>query len=575
MKHLKDFNFYIKESNERDFEFSILSIFRPFAKLISNINVNSKLRNLINSYDEYLYNVYLEYLNRKTNISVAELDNSNVRVVNQDKKIEGDDLDDDSDTFEGDVSTSGESNNSTEGNASTSGEMDSPETKDSEKYSAKKMMNTESDFVDEVEQTYFAEMVDELVEDGNLYQLKQMRIEYSDALKKDTQLLLITKQDMNNVNKLKKKASEDILAIDKNSPNYSKLELKISNYNSELVKISDKTNRLNNKIGQHKWFLEEINKAITFVERIKREEKEKDTQNKTNSSTQAETSNREDEDMEIKEILEANEWLGGGVIDWSWTNNDMKKINDLINPFYIEEINLKAYIVINKSNNPDKFKQKWNLYLNSLYKKWYYTYDVRNLKDISPNLSSKNSNKKSKEELDVKGELAYSTLILEEIFKNLKSYPYTFKGLISDKNKYFILLSKNNLFLIKKILFDEEQKQYSFQLLSILKPNNDNTNFIIPKFFNGLSGSFDINVNDNKVSLYKEKRNYPILFIYDGKMYISEDFKDWDSISLKNCIIYSLKDTHFKEILKNSSISYDDILPSEEVFDKIKKTKLK
>lgn len=568
MKHIKDFQFYIKENNGsgRDFEFSIFNIFRPFGRLISNINVNIKLANLINGYDEYLYNVYLEYLNRKTNISVSELDMSDIRVVGKEGKVEIKEFGDD------DLSNDKDFDFIPSQDSSTSGEIVATEP---EKYSSKKTMNTNSPFIDEVEQQYFSEMIDELVEEGNLFQLRQMRNEYAEAFKKDNNRVQIVRKDINNYNKTKKKFMEDILALDKNSPEYMKTEAKIDTYNKEISIQNDKLTNLLNKIGQHKWYLEETTKAVRYVERIKRTEKEKEGAKKeepsTLSSVTEPSANEDSDELELQEVHEAkNSWTGGGVIDLSWTNLDMKRINELVNPFHIEEFHLKADLVTSKSKNPEAAKTKWNMYLNSLYKKWYYTYDVRNLRNLSPNLN--NTNKADKSEVTIKEELAYSTLILEEMFHNIKSYSYRFKLLQNDKNKYFILLSKSNLLLMKKIMFNNEQ--YSFQLLSILKPNKDNTAIIATKMLNTNNDKMELMVNEKEVSLYKEKRNYPIFFIQDGNMYVTSDFSNYDSISLRNCNIYSLKDNHFKQIIKNSGVVYEDVLPSQEIFDKIKKTKI-
>ncbi len=115
---------------------------------------------------------------------------------------------------------------------------------------------------------------------------------------------------------------------------------------------------------------------------------------------------------------------------------------------------------------------------------------------------------------------------------------------------------------------------YSFQLLSILKPNKDNTNVIVSKMLNTNNDKMEMSINDKELTFYKENRNYPIFFIQDGNMYVSENFKDYESISLRNCNIYSLKDLHFKQIIKNSNVTYEDILPSEDIFNKIKKTKI-
>ena len=244
----------------------------------------------------------------------------------------------------------------------------------------------------------------------------------------------------------------------------------------------------------------------------------------------------------------------------------MEKINSLINVYQIEEFFLKAKVIIEKSNNPDKFQHKWDMYLNTLYKKWYYTFDVKNLKNISPSFSSKN-----KKDIKIKEDLAYFSLIIEDLYPKTVSYSSPFRYLKDDKNSYFILLNKNNMLLIKKILFNNNT--YSFQLLSQLVPNKENNDIIISKFLNTTDDN-SIVINDTKLELYKERKNYPIFFIEGGDMYVSEDFINFDDISLKNCNIYSLKEYDFKRIIKKSIVTYQNIPPSNEIFEKIKKINL-
>lgn len=556
MNHIKQFNTFLNEG--KDFEFSIFSIFKPLGRLLSKINTNAKLANIINAYDDYLYNVYIEYLERKKHISKNQLQNSDIQVIGKDNQIRFDDWDDD--VVSNEVPDAG-----------TNSLNDIFQT---DKYSVKKTMNADSPFISVPESDNFAEMVDELVENGNVYLLNQMKSEYKKALKRDIEKQNIAKKDLSNLNSTKKRFMDSQLTHEKGSPEYNNIKEKIVKYNKEITNLANKSTTLISMIGAHRWYLEEIEKAINYTERKKREaiEAEKDLKNSEKEPIISNVDNvdKSISDDNVSEITESNDWHGGGIYDLHWTSSDMEQINGLVNSFQIEEFYLKAEIVINKSKDVEASKSKWNLYLNSLYKKWYYTFDVRNLRNMSPKTSS--NLKRGTIEQTAKEELAYSTLILEDLFHNIKSYSYRFKMMKNDRNKYFILLSKNNMLLIKKVVFNDEL--YVFQLLSLLKPNKENNNIIVNKMLNTLDEKMEIVINDKDASFYKEKRNYPIFFIKDGNMYLTNDFIDYNTISLRNCNIYSLKDEHFKKIIKNSGVNYEDVLPSEIVFDKIKKSKL-
>jgi hypothetical protein len=533
MKYIKEYKQYLNEANDSEFGFSILSIFKPFGRLISNLNTNSKLISLIKAYDEYLYTVYIEYLERKKHLPKEELENSEISVIGQDNKIplSGNDDDNNLDT-----------ENDKESDTGTKVEDKAPDV-----YSSKENMMG-SPFYDE-DSVYFAEMIDEMVVEKDIKSLKNLKQEYSETLKKNINNHDIKRRDYNNYFSKRKKLLEKILSFEKGTPEYKNIDKELEVYNKAVSQLNGEIKNLAKLIGQDKLYLEEIIKAITHLEK----------QNIPTEATHTQVA-----------VTESNDWTGNAVYDLSWTESDINKISTLVNPFQVEEFHLKADAIIANSKNPEKFKSKWNLHLNALYKKWYYTFDVRNLRNLSPTITHKNFDKKGEV---VKKDLAYSSLILEELFPNIKTYSYRFKLLGDDKNKYFILLSKNNMMLLKKVLFKDNM--YTFQFLSVLRPNADNTNFVVPQMLNTIDEKMKILVNDKELSLFKERKDYPIFFIYDGNMYTTTNFEEFDSISLKNCNIYSLKDESFKKLIKSSDVHYEDKLPSESTFEKIKKTTLK
>ncbi len=561
MKYIKEYKQYLNESNDSEFGFSILGIFKPFARLISNLNTGSKLISLIKEYDEYLYNVYIEYLERKKHMPKEELENSEISVIGQDNKIPLSvddnklDLEDDKKSDSTDSSNKSDSeddkkSDSTDSNNKFDSEDDKKsdssnkaENKTPDVYSSKKNMMS-SPFFEKDDSEEFAGMIDDMVKEKDIQSLNNLKQEYIEVLKNNNVKHDIKKKDYNNYFSKRRKLLEEILTYEKGSPEYKKIDKKLNVYNQEVSKLNIELKNLAHLIGQDKLYLEEIKRAITYLQN-------------QNISTESE------------HVTESNDWRGGGVHDLTWTDVDVNKITALVNPFQVEEYHLKADTIITNSKNLEKFKSKWNLYLNSVYKKWYYTFDVRNLRNLSPTITHK-IDKKGEE---VKKDLAYSSLILEELFPNIKTYSYRFRLLGEDKNKYFILLSKNNMMLLKKVLFKDNI--YTFQFLSVLRPNTDNTNFIAPTMLNTTDEKMKILVNDKELSLFKERKDYPIFFIYEGNMYTSTDFEEFNSISLKNCNIYSLKDESFKKLIKNSNIHYEDKLPSESTFEKIKNITLK
>lgn len=544
MKYFKNYINFLNEKEEKDFELSLSGVFRPFAKLFSNIKTDIKLVSLINNYDKYLYDVYVEYIrNKNINIGSKIID-----VVNKngDIKIIDDDQIPDlvSSDINSDEGTSGHVNNGTNGNFTSNNDTTSNDD----------TINKEDITNDDIDKNYFnilkklikqGYMIDEeyenilqilirFVKGKDINSIKIERDEYVEDLNKLKTDLEVEKSKILSFNKKIKKLSIDYEKSVGNDRIYLKAE--IQKYNTLISKTNIFIGKINLKIKYNEWCVDAFNKTIDYM---------------VNNS-----------------INESNDWRGGAVIDSEWSSEDMEEINKLVNPFQIEEFYLKADILINKSKNPEKFKNKWSLYLNSLYKKWYFTFDVRNLKTLSPKMSySKNKDSNS----SAKKDLTYSSIIMDELFPDSKSYSYKFRNLINDKNKYFILVWNNSILLFRKLFFKEGL--YTFQFLSFLKSDNNGNGLTIDSFLNNDKKILKMQVGNKEIELFKEEKNYPIFIIKNGDLYLTTDFQTFNLIPLNNSIIYSIRNEYFKKIIKNSNKDFKDIIPSEDTFEKIKNLK--
>ena len=556
MKYFKKFSNFSKINEASEFGLNIFSLFKPFGTLLTKVKYKVKLTLLINKFDAYLYDVFVEYLRRGRKLPIDNLSDKKIDVIGEDKTIHVNDGVNDG--------------------------VNKPETKpevEADSDTSISSLLTVSP-VDASESKDFIELLDELIDKRNIIELKNMQREYSVALKRNMSSLTIAKDDYKNYSKEKKKEIANKLKYDQKSSEYKFIIDKIKKYDEELMKFLKKSKDLETAINAEKWYLESIEKAIVYTntklkeDKLKEEEEKQEPKKEVSKETvEVDTTNGVTPNDKYAPVIESTDWKRGAVYDLSWSVKDLDNLNKLVNPFQIEEFFLKADVII--SNVPEKerdgAKKIWDKYVNNVYKKWYYTFDVRNLKSLTPRSETSTSGTLGKKAEMTKNDLAYVSLILEEMFYNIKSYSYRFKFLIEDKNNHFILLSKNNMLLVKKILFTDNV--YGFQLLCLLKPDVQTKTLKIEKMLNTTDNKMSLVVNDKEVSFYKEENNYPIFLIKDGDMYSSSDFKTFKTISLLNCNIYSLTDTHFKNLIKNSQIEYKNISPSEESFDLIKNIK--
>lgn len=385
---------------------------------------------------------------------------------------------------------------------------------------------------EKLEEDNFKELILDYLKSGNTIELKKLRREYEQMYDRDISKSKIIKQEIQHYNKLKKVKLEELVQYKKNTEDYKKTNILINDYNEKIFESDKKYNNYLTRANQHKWYLDEMDKIISDFKNNK-----------------------------IKESID---------VENSWNKEDMEKINHLINPYQIEEYYLKANNLIENSKNHEKTKRKWESLINDIFKKWYFIFDVKNLRHITPNLNTF----KNKPNYELRKEFSYISLILEELFPKLKTYSWPFKFLNDDRNKYFILLTSGNIFLLKKVLFHHDI--ISFQLITILIPNEKNKTIISKK---GLLNTGDDRINlkfDSKnIELYKESNEYPILIIRDGYVYSTIDMEDFHIVSLKNSNIYSMKDDSFKKIMKDSGINnYEEKLASEKIYNKIKKLDL-
>ena len=87
MKYFNKFDRFKKLYEASEFGFSIFSLFKPFSGLLTKIKYTVKLTNIVNNYDAYLYDVYVEYLNRKKNLPTDGLGETKIAVIGEDETI--------------------------------------------------------------------------------------------------------------------------------------------------------------------------------------------------------------------------------------------------------------------------------------------------------------------------------------------------------------------------------------------------------------------------------------------------------------------------------------------------------
>ncbi len=539
MKYFKNIeSFLIKEEkNNREFDFNIFSIFKPFTNLLSRAFRNLKLVNIVNSYDNYLYMVYMEYLSRKQNMPLGELESSKIEVVDSNKtaKIK---MEYEGEGYPGNFFK--EPDAGTNGGAAPETNQPSHETETPTNNSLNNIIDDYSNVLDKTEIENFKGIVNQFLEKEDYLGLKKMkREEYETAYTIDAEKLETLKKDLSAYTKQKNTLMKHSMAKKEDSIEYNNYKTLLNKYTAKIQEINKKIKTFTLKTAQHKWYILQLEKVIKHID---------DSRKTTN---------------------ESKDWKRNAVYDIQWKEEDIVKIGNLVNPFQVEGYHLRADGIISVSKNQEQTKHKWNTLLNKLYQKWYFTFDVRNLKTLTPNMTTLKGDK----HFNFKKEIMYSTMVMEQLFKYVKLYSYPFKYLNEDKSKYYILLSKNNVFLFKKALFDN-YNLCCFQFLSVLRPDQEKGTLIIDKLLNSHDNKLTIRMEEKEFKIYKEMDNYPLLFVKNGMLYTTEDFKYFDKMSLEHCSIYSIHDETFRKIVKNSAVDYHDKIPTEETYNKIKQMTL-
>lgn len=563
MRYFNDYKTFLLLQEKSDFGFSILDIFKPFKNIFNNINTKYKLNSIINDYDHYLYLVYKEYLERKYKESTKsdiDIDIKNISVVDSNNQahiytdIEDSETDSDSDS---------DSENTEPTPEPTLSEEERVSNKIEEIFG-----QVDPNFI------FLAEELFELIDNNQILVLNKM-LNIARARLESNTLKLQEEQNKNKEYvKMVRRYMNAMSSIDADTKLDPIKKRQEKEYNKKMLDSTNiKLNDSKNNIKKYEANIEETNINIEFIKKAILYASKNVNPNPPNPNKNYSAS--------VDDPLnESKTWNQGTVYDMEWTPKDMNNINHLINPFQIQEYLLKAEYILDRIADKDdngkdekKYKNYWEQLLAKLYKKWYFTYDVKNLKTLSlselnRDKDNKDKSKPKSEEVKSQKELAYYSLVLEELYKDIKTYPVPFKTLNIDKNKYFIWLNNTNMYLMKKIIFDNS---YSFEIISKITSNDGK--LIIGQLLNTDTNRMKLSLlSENVMSVYKEQNKFPIIIIKDNYLYSGQSLETMNKYLIKDTNIYSMKDYNVEKLKKDSNqpnLRLDKIL-DEDMFNKIK-----
>jgi hypothetical protein len=287
---------------------------------------------------------------------------------------------------------------------------------------------------------------------------------------------------------------------------------------------------------------------------------------------------REIAEQELKDMINkaglnesSMDWASTEIVNPDWTHDDVDNITDIVNPYQIEEIFLKANNIISSGsdNSKDKLQYLWNLALNDVYKKWFYVFDTTKLQDKTAPFQL--DRKKSKSLPSKKKDSLIATQSLEELYKNdIESYTSPkFYGLDKDSSDWFVLnLGLDRMFLVKKELI--EKNKYVLKIIGELIINDKNELSII----NDYRDINSITVDGKDLDLYKEGNNYPYIILSGDKVYSPVN---WNKAKIGDYSISSISDSLLRRIMKNSPKGYrkdSDVQMENDKLSEIKNKKL-
>lgn len=244
-------------------------------------------------------------------------------------------------------------------------------------------------------------------------------------------------------------------------------------------------------------------------------------------------------------VNESKDWKQGSVYNEKWTAEDSKELTNIINPYKINEFFLKADMIIDGANDDKKeiLKKHWEFQLNKVYQKWYYTYEIENLKQTVKTYSKRLDYQKN---IPVKkDEIKIESYLDSQLGMYITNYKEPYARINTDTRAYAILTIGRKLFLALK---NEETLNYSLIGNLIL---NESNKLVIDNYFNNKNNEIVLDFPNGQLKLEKDFKKYPNITI-QGKTIFNRG-KD-KSIKTDLLIISTLKEKGFDIILNNSGL---------------------
>lgn len=265
------------------------------------------------------------------------------------------------------------------------------------------------------------------------------------------------------------------------------------------------------------------------------------------------------------------------VIEYQWSETDKIAVTSMINPYTIEEIFLKADYTISgltsekTKKSKSKLKQMWGLRVNSVHKKWYYTFNIEDLRNKRKKIIQNNDNKKKREDT-IKAKEALSISFQNQIVNY--SSPDFSKIESEDSKYYFLSLGKSKIIFIEKVKFFENVEKYVFKLIGEISRSNNGDMYLKENYSNKFFNS--IQYNNREIKLYKDEDGFPIVFFNKSYMYSFENINSKiENIDLVSFNLSALSNRLSNLVINhNKSFKFKTKNVEEKVLDKIKNEKL-
>jgi hypothetical protein len=241
-----------------------------------------------------------------------------------------------------------------------------------------------------------------------------------------------------------------------------------------------------------------------------------------------------------------------------WTNDKKIKITKELNPFKLKEYVHKVEAILDSFEDDrtiqKKLKSRWEQYLLEIKKNWYFIYNVDELENSRHNHENEYHEKKDKQ-INI---VLKNDLILDELYSTTKSSLLnssgTNKKLYNDnisKYNYFIFSYTNSnvetiYILMMKVFIDDKPL---FKLLNYIDINNNS--FRLGKSLKNITF---LEFDKKKLELLLDTDSMPIIIIRKNVLISFKDITLF-KLTLKSFIVKPILDSDYRKL---SNITYNN-----------------